>query len=97
MSDENGTVRRVLKPTEASRASAGKPGRDWLLQYYKPDTSVKIESQGDFDELILDDWLHLERMSERVWWLRVGDARILVEVTEQGETIVEIQRDCYDG
>jgi hypothetical protein len=40
---------------------------------------VELENQGVIDELVIDDWLHLEQMSERQWWLRIGDARVFVK------------------
>lgn len=54
-----------------------------------------IENKGIFDEFVLDDWLHIESMSDNEWWLRIGDARIWVTVGDTG-TRVDISRGCYD-
>ncbi|HVK75725.1 MAG TPA: hypothetical protein VM734_20485, partial [Kofleriaceae bacterium] len=57
---------------------------------------VTLENQGVFDELVIDDWLHLEQMDERSWWMRVGDASISVVVDGDGRARVSIERDVYD-
>lgn len=44
------------------------------------------------DELVIDDWLHLEQLVEGVWWLRVGDARVDVVVDRAGQVAVSIER-----
>lgn len=55
-----------------------------------------MENEGVFDELVIDDWLHLEQMDERRWWMRVGDARISISVREGGGAEVSIERDIYE-
>ena len=71
------------------RAEAGRrridrdpPGRHWRLltapRRPAPLTAedaafVSLQNQGDFDELVVGTWFHLEQMSGRQWWMRVGD------------------------
>ncbi|MCC7540627.1 MAG: hypothetical protein IT379_30710 [Deltaproteobacteria bacterium] len=49
-----------------------------------------------FDELVVDDWLHVEWLDERVWWMRLGDARIQVEICDDGIAKVDIVRGFYE-
>lgn len=37
-----------------------------------------------FDELVVDDWFHIEQMSDRFWWMRVGDLNLNVYVRADG-------------
>jgi hypothetical protein len=48
-----------------------------------------------FDELVIDDWLHLEQMDKRTWWMSVGDARIWIHVHKDGRREVTITRGEY--
>lgn len=43
--------------------------KDGRVAIYSHDYSHPVE----FDELVIDHWFHLEQMSDRVWWLGVGD------------------------
>lgn len=49
-------------------------------------------SFGVFDELVVDHWLHIEQLGEREWWMRIGDARILVAVQSSGDVRVDVER-----
>ena len=57
--------------------------------------SPEICNQGCLDELVIDDWLHIEQMDTRVWWMQIGDARIHVRVSVRGAPIVTIERGEY--
>ena len=53
------------------------------------------EVQGvTVDEVIVDDWLHLEHMDIDQYWMRLGDARILIRLTANGP-IVDVERGTY--
>ena len=41
-----------------------------------------------FDELVIDDWFHLEQMDTRLWWMRVGDYHLWVRIPAKGDPIV---------
>lgn len=73
------------------------PGATWRLLTKNTDgqTALALENDGVFDELVVDDWLHVEQMNERSWWLRVGDARINVEI-RQDRAQVSVERGVYD-
>lgn len=48
-----------------------------------------------FDELVVGDWLHIEWMSGRRWWMRLGDASINVTIPKDRDPIVQIERFVY--
>lgn len=85
--------------TENQRKSGGlvqESGRSWRLLAHGDSASLSIEDEGSLDELVLDGWFHLERMQENLWWLRVGDARLLVELHENGSVDLRIDRGFYE-
>jgi hypothetical protein len=59
------------------------------------DAKIELENQGVFDELVLDDWLHVEQMENAVWWLRVGDARLIVTLQRGAPPILDVERGFY--
>ena len=71
------------------------PGRRWRILAHREGETVELENQGKFDELVLDDWLHVEQMDDNVWWLRVGDVRIFVTVRGAENPVVDVERGCY--
>jgi hypothetical protein len=72
------------------------PGTQWRVLVKRGDEAVELENQGVLDEVVLDDWLHLEQMNENVWWMRLGDARIVIEVAPEGTVRVDNERDNYE-
>lgn len=51
--------------------------------------------QGDWglDELVIDDWFHIEQMNTRAWWMRIGnqdDASKVVWVTVDRDGIAKV-------
>ena len=74
-----------------ARECAQTPGRKWRVHAYDGDNDVEVENQGVFDELVVDHWLHVEQMDERVWFVRVGEQGINVTVQSDGEVIVELR------
>ncbi|WP_126932804.1 hypothetical protein [Corallococcus sp. AB018] len=79
---------------EAERALrlAASPGREWRLLAHRPSGDVSVKNEGVFDELVVDHWLHIEQLGEREWWMRIGDARILVAVQSSGDVRVDVER-----
>lgn len=74
-----------------------KTGRSWRILVKKegaPD--AEISNEGVFDELVLDRWLHLEWMEGERWWIRIGDARVLVDAAVSDGVIVDVERGFYD-
>ncbi len=73
-----------------------KQGRKWRLSYdSSPTTRISLEDAGDFDEFVLEDWLHIEKMDKRDWWMRVGDAYVNAHVHLDGRVSVYIRRGEY--
>ena len=67
---------------EGEKGAPAIPGRKWRLLAKERDRTpvVEIENKGVFDELVVDQWLHIEQMSRSVWWMRLGDASINIRV-----------------
>jgi hypothetical protein len=40
--------------------------------------------QEVFDELVIDGWLHLEQMTARSWWLRIGKEAVFITIDRDG-------------
>jgi hypothetical protein len=76
-------------------AAPNEPGRQWRVLAHREDGKVELENQGKFDELAVDDWLHIEQMDDRGWWLRVGDVRLFVTTPETEPPTVDVERGCY--
>jgi hypothetical protein len=79
------------------RDAGGVPGARWRFLAHQEQGSLQLENQGVFDELVVDDWLHIEQMDETIWWMRLGDARIMVTVVAGARAIVDIERGAYDA
>ena len=47
-------------------------GPRWKPQHYEGETQF-MEGHWEFDEVVIDSWLHLEQMDDRDWWLSVGN------------------------
>lgn len=69
-----------------------RPGYCWrILAWDESDPDVgTVEQEYDgtesvrFDELVIDDWFHLEQMDERIWWMCVGDLHINIRIRPDG-------------
>jgi hypothetical protein len=75
------------------------PGFRWRTLAWSPGGGDKVEQEFVptdgvcFDELVIDDWFHLEQMSERHWWMNVGDWHIDVSIPAKGEPRVSMWED----
>jgi hypothetical protein len=69
------------------------PGSEWRLLAHEREERIEAENRGILDELVVDDWLHLEQMDVAQWCMRLGDARIIVTVGAQ--VAVDIERGYY--
>lgn len=68
------------------------PGSAWRLL---TSTGFSVENEGVLDEVVVDQWMHLEQMDERLWWMRLGDARLLIEIDERGNANVSFEPGFY--
>lgn len=64
------------------------PGSKWRLRAVNAqgEEFISNETSGKwhFDEVVVDHWLHVEQMSQREYWLKVGDAHIWIDIGEDG-------------
>ena len=82
----------------ASNGSEGEtqfPGARWRVLAHTNDRPVEMANQGILDEVVVEDWLHLEQMDDRQWWMRVGDAKIWINLDADGKVRVDVERGCY--
>ncbi|WP_437966771.1 hypothetical protein WMF04_45595 [Sorangium sp. So ce260] len=70
-------------------------GSMWRVLAYRGAERVEVEGEGVFDELVVDDWIHLEQMDDDVWWLRIGDARVTITVALGQQPTVDVCRSFY--
>lgn len=50
-----------------------------------------------FDELVIDDWFHIEQMDKRFWWMAIGDLNINVHVRSDGTRTLSGWWNTKDG
>ena len=55
------------------------PARPWRVQ---------SDDRGDFDEICVGSWLHVERLSHRGFWVAVGERKWTVTVRKDGKAEV---------
>lgn len=70
------------------------PGRSWRFQAWGVKgadrdplirlSSDEIEGASEFDELVVGNWLHVEQMDHRFWWIRVGPMEINIRINTDG-------------
>lgn len=74
-------------------------GSNWVVRAQDcpgaPGGHFEVKNQGIFDELVVDNWLHLEQMGPKTWWMSLGDAYIWVELDSSGQPSVFIERGSY--
>lgn len=81
--------------TEKRQSTGNIPGQRWRLLAHQEERAFEVENQGLFDELVVDDWLHVEKMDTNLWWMRIGDARVFVELSSDGKAEVKFQPNAY--
>jgi len=100
--------RRLAKQSAAMRRRPGRSwrilanGRDVDFHVGSPalppglaGRAARILDVADsvFDELVIDDWLHLEMMDTRDWWMRIGDTVIWITVPTSGPVRVFVRKE----
>jgi hypothetical protein len=78
-----------------SEQSKSQPGATWRILARQGERRIEMENQGIFDELVIDDWFHLEQMDDRRWWMRIGKASVHVVISPAGEATVTIEPDSH--
>lgn len=63
--------------------SRRKPGSRWRVLAHDDGKRVELRDRGVVDELVIDDWLHLEQLNARTWCLVIGSGsnRVMLDVT----------------
>lgn len=72
------------------------PGSRWRVLARDGQREVAHGDEGVFDELVVDEWLHLEQMEDNTWWMRLGDARIDITIDADGRPHIVIERNVYE-
>lgn len=67
------------------------PGKFWRVRAYGRKGSVSLENEGAFDELVVGDWIHLEQMDKRVWWMRLGDREFDIVIPRDPKKPVQVK------
>ncbi len=87
------------------------PGYQWrILAHMKATESRKPDYTGhqvnisnwtlrgpvEFDELVIDDWFHIEQMDSRHWWIGVGNGddywHVNVHIDGKGKASVSMEK-----
>jgi len=57
------------------------PGAEWRVLAFNRGEKVELQNQGIFDEVVVDDWLHVEQMDVDCYWVRLGERVFWVRVS----------------
>jgi hypothetical protein len=71
-------------------------GAEWRILAHEKGDTVEVANRGKLDEVVVDEWFHLEEMDQNQWWMRLGDIRATITKTENGKVRVDIERGSYD-
>jgi hypothetical protein len=87
------------------RRTAGPFGFSWRILAHKRnsrrlatahiDIAHTPEDKIQFDELVIDDFLHIEQMNNRAYWARIGDVWMWIWRNPKGKIRVSIRRGDY--
>lgn len=79
-----------MKRTKETPRRKPKPGERWRLATTGKG-AIAPANLGEFDELVVDEWFHLERMDTSAWWMRVGALDLWIRVRTDGKADVTIR------
>jgi hypothetical protein len=58
------------------------------------DTNAVLDYPSVFDEVVIDDWFHLEQMDTHWWWMRIdapdGSKSLTIDVRVKNGKAIEI-------
>ena len=61
-----------------------------------PGYRIALDGDWEFDELVIDDWFHLEQMSARNWWMGVGNGddywHVNIRIDGKGKAAVLVEK-----
>jgi hypothetical protein len=67
------------------------PGTRWRMRCYDGESAVEMKDHGILDEVVVDDWFHLEQMDYQEWHLGLGNISIWIRIDKDGKPNIEIQ------
>ena len=71
-------------------------GKGYIPMTDGPTPIVYLDGIWEFDELCIDDWFHLEQMSDRDWWLGVGNGddywHVNIFIDRDGKASVQMEK-----
>lgn len=74
-------------PARRTRKARKLPGSEWRVCSSGPrghrEYHFEAENKGIFDEVVVGDWLHVERMDANRWWFRIGQESGFINATTQ--------------
>lgn len=72
------------------------PGAKWriLSKDSNGHTAHEMKNVGILDELVIDNWFHIEQMDDNTWWMRIGDGGdgthvLWIKIDESGQYNIE--------
>lgn len=71
-------------------------GLPWRFLVQDGQDASSIISAGDprplpFDELVVGDWLHIERMNDHDWHIVIGEVHLNARVTIKGVSLLVVE------
>jgi hypothetical protein len=83
----------VSQRENTARRKRRLPGRRWRILAQDVADCIDVRNRGQFDEIVIDRWLHLEWMSDRHYWMQLGPLRIDITLGSNGACDILIERD----
>ena len=64
---------------------------DWrVLAQDSTGTVERHQCSVEFDELVVGEWFHIERMENRGWWMCIGDVHLFAKIGKDGKATVTV-------
>jgi len=84
---------REEQQARIDKAHGRHPGAAWRFKVGEHSQQRRIEDGYDrkqlFDEIVVDDWLHVEALNARDFWVRLGNRTFNVHIAKSGVVTVE--------
>ena len=61
---------------------------DWEVREGHTEHGQKQLRGGNFDELLVGGWPHIERLDDDLWYFGIGDTQLYVRIAEDGKTVI---------
>lgn len=73
-------------------------GDQWRIELKTAGVPTELRSSSGgpvLDEVVIDEWFHIEQLDARTWWLRIGDVRIVVSPRKGNVAHVSVERGAH--